>query len=260
LRKDEPEIRLTLVTNWAWLATDPLKPLIRDSGMLGDEFLAAGPGSAVGRVRTAWREELSFLEDAEFDLFIQHLRLAPGALCQRESEEWLADRCQLAGLVPPNLVENHSAYDDLAGQLLAQGRREFTPRSLREIVRQENLVHLSSPPFTSTCAVRSFRRFAHAPELDSAVVVDLTDLFAGRDPISGDVWSTLVPERLEAALGPIGALPPPVQLALDTHLSIAWYMGTLLDPKAGISVVLRQKGLGRLAPGLPVPDPLPRRS
>lgn len=258
LRKDEPEIRLTLVTNWAWLATDPLKPLIRDSGMLDDKFFTDGPGTAVGRVRTAWREELSFLDGAEFALFVRHLRLAPGSLCQRESEEWLADRCQLAGLVPPNLAENHSAYDDLAGQLLAQGRREFTPQSLREIVRQENLIHLSSPPFASTCAVRSFRRFAHAPELDSAVVVDLTDLFAGRNPIAGDVWPTLVPARLEAALGSIAALPSPVQLALDAHLSIGWYMGTLLDPKAGISVVLRQKGLGRVElwdVSVPRPDP-----
>lgn len=246
LRQVEPAIRLTLVTNWTWLSTDPLKPLVRDSGMLDDKFFTEGLGTAVGGVRSAWRTELSFLDDTEFELFIRQLRLAPGALCQRESEEWLADRCQLAGLTPPNLAENHSDYDDLAGQLLAQGRREFTPQTLREIVKNENLVHLSSPPFASTCAVRSFRRFAHVPELDSAVVVDLTDLFAGRDPVSTDTWSRLVPARLEAALGSIADLPSPVQLALDAHLSIGWYTGTLLDPKAGIPVILRQKGLGRV--------------
>jgi len=246
LRKDEPEIRVTLATNWAWHPTDPLKPILRDGGILGDEFFSAGPSTAVGQVRAVWRTELSFLDDAEFALFIGQLRLCPGALCQRESEEWLADRCQLAGLIPPNLAENHSAYDDLAAQLLAQGRREFTPQSLRDLVREENLVRVSTPPFASTCAVRSFRRFAYVPELDSAVVVDLTDLFVEREPISQDVWLALVPERLDAALGRIAALPTPVQLALDTHLSIAWYTGTLLDPKAGVPVVLRQKGLGRV--------------
>jgi hypothetical protein len=37
---------------------------------------------------------------------------------------------------------------------------------------------------------------------------------------------------------------PSQTLAFDAHLSIAWYVGHLLDPKAGIGVSLRQKPLG----------------
>lgn len=43
----------------------------------------------------------------------------------------------------------------------------------------------------------------------------------------------------------VEALAQPVSVALDTHLSIAWYVGYLLDPKAGIPVVLRQRVKGR---------------
>lgn len=257
LRATEPEIRLTLVTNATWLPTDPLAPLVRDQKILAEDFFAASDRSKIGGVRTLWREKLSFLSDDEFGLFIRHLRLEPGALSQRDSEARLVDRCQLAGLVPPNLSENHSPYDDLAGRLLAQGRTSFTPTNLSDLVQREGLVRTASP-FASTCAVRSFHHFAYVPEFDSALVVDLTDLFDGREPISADVWSSLLPKRLATAVGRLASLATPVQLAIDAHLSIGWYLGTLLGPKAGIPVRLRQKGLGRVDlwdVAVPAPDP-----
>ena len=51
LRKNQPEIRLTLVTNWTWLADDTLQALTRDGGMLDDRFLVDGRETAV-RVST----------------------------------------------------------------------------------------------------------------------------------------------------------------------------------------------------------------
>ena len=40
-------------------------------------------------------------------------------------------------------------------------------------------------------------------------------------------------------------LGQPVQVALDAHLSIDWYVGYLLDAKSGIPVVLRQHVKGK---------------
>ncbi len=244
LRQHERELRLSLVTNWPWCPDDPLAPLIRDSGTLEEAFFTNGPTSKVGKLRTAWRRHLSLLADAEFNDFIRQLRLCVRAVSQRDAEEWLADRCQLAGLRRPSAAEHHSAYDDLAGRLLADGRREFNPADLAALVQQENLAIEPAQPFLSTCSVRSFRRFADAPVTDAKVVIDLTDLFDGRAPVDGAVWTEAIPARLAGALAAIDDLPRPVQLALDSHLAIGWYVGTLLDSKAGIPVLLRQKGYG----------------
>jgi hypothetical protein len=244
LRADGANIRLNFVTNWGWCPGDPLPPLIRDTGALHEDFLAKSLGSEVGKVRSSWRAHLTLLDDTEFAAFIRELRLCMRAVSQSEAEEWLADRCDLAGLRRPDPGENHSPYDDLAGRLLAQGRREFTRDDLALLVQQENLRVAKEPPFRSTCAIRSFRRFAHVPETDAHVIVDLTPLFRGREPINDEVWVKTVRERLEDALPQIDTLPKPVQLALDTHLSIGWYAGALLDAKAGIPILLRQKGYG----------------
>jgi hypothetical protein len=51
-------------------------------------------------------------------------------------------------------------------------------------------------------------------------------------------------ERLDAAVESTASLREPIHVALDAHLSIAWYTGYLIDPKAGKRVVLQQRVKG----------------
>lgn len=245
IRALHPTARLNLVTNWPWDPTSPLASLIRDGGRLDDKFFQAGPASKVGRVRVKWQAACG-LPDNEFIAFVKSLRFSTSAVSQSDAEAWLRDRCQLAGLVPIDTGVDWSPYDDLGKRLIESGRTEHTPESLRRLVSEQRLVQASSPPFKSTFAVRSFRRFGHVPATDGACVVDLTDLFTGRWPTSENSWSGEICQRLEICLPSIQMLGQPVYLALDAHLSIAWYVGYLLDSKAGIAVVLRQpiKGKG----------------
>jgi hypothetical protein len=71
--------------------------------------------------------------------------------------------------------------------------------------------------------------------------LDLTDLFNGRYPCHADVWSGDIPQRVAAFLPALADLPKPLVLALQTHLSIGWYLGTLLNPKRGFSVNVSQR-------------------
>jgi hypothetical protein len=169
------------------------------------------------------------------------LRFSTAAVSQDDSELWLADRCELAGLKPVAPGVDHSPYDDLGARFIESGRTEHTPESLRQLVEQQGLVATKEPPFKTTFAVRSFARFAHVPDTDGACAVDLTDLFHGRAPLAEGVWGDDIKMRLDAALTKVETLVPPVQVALDAHLSIAWYAGHLLDPKSGVRVLLRQK-------------------
>jgi hypothetical protein len=89
--------------------------------------------------------------------------------------------------------------------------------------------------------------------------IDLRDLFQDRLPIHPSVWSDAIPQRLAAALPAIRQLPQPLRTSLYCHLSIAWYVGALLNPKAGFQVeplqfsqgqlVLWGLGPGQLPPG-----------
>jgi hypothetical protein len=244
LVEEHPGARLSLVTNWPWNPSSPLAPLIRDGGCLKDDFWAFGPRSKVGKIRARWQEACG-LDSADFVDFMKALRLSTSAVSQEDAELWLADRCQLAGLRPIAPGADHSPYDDLGQRFIESGRTEHTPESLRALVEQQDLVAEKDPPFRTTFAVRSFTRFAHVPETDGACVVDLTDLFDGRVPRTPDAWAGPIRERLEDSVTTVAALAQPVHVALDAHLSIAWYVGYMLDPKAGVCALLRQRIKGK---------------
>jgi hypothetical protein len=243
IRIAKPNARLSLVTNWAWDPACPLAPLLRDGGRLDDQFFGKGSRSNVGKIRACW-EAATGLSAEDFAAFIRSLRFSTSAVSLADSEAWLRDRCQLAGLVPIAPEQDHSPYDDLGKRLIENGRTEFTPESLRALVVAEGLVATQDPPFRSTFAVRSFQRFAHVPETDGACVIDLTDLFTDRAPRDEHAWAT-ARMRLEGVLANVAKLAQPVHVALDAHLSVAWFAGTLLDPKSGMRVLLRQKTVGK---------------
>jgi hypothetical protein len=255
IRPTHPAARLNLVTNWPWNPSSPLAALISDGGRLRPEFLTAGGRSKVGQIRQKW-QEVCGLDEGEFASFAGSLRFSTAAVSQDRAEAWLRDRCQLAGLVPIEPSIDWSPYDDLGKRLIESGRTEHTPDSLRKLMSEQGLIQKATPPFRSTLAVRSFKRFAHVPTTDGACVVDLTDLFQDRNPVSDAVWETTVRERLTGAIPEIGKLEQPVHVALDAHLSIAWYAGSILDPKSGISVVLRQPVKGKAVQLWEVTNPI----
>lgn len=242
-RTKHPSSRLNLVTNWPWSTTSPLRTHLRDGGRLDDAFWDKGPKSQVGIIRDQWRAATG-LGDGDFRSFINALRLSSSGVSQADAEERLRDRCQLAGLVAIDPSVDWSPYDDLGKRLIESGRTEHTPDSLRKLMIEQKLVREKVPPFQSTFAICSFPRFRYVPEAEGACVVDLTDLFNGRSAKSDEVWSNAIRQRVEAVLSDIEKLPQPVHVALDAHLSIAWYAGTLLNPKSGIPIVLRQRTRG----------------
>lgn len=244
IRGTHPAGRLSLVTNWPWDTASPIAGLIRDGGRLKDDFLTVGPRSNVGKIRKRWQETTG-LSDSDFAAFVKALRFSTSAVSQDDAELWLQDKCQLAGLRPIAHGTDHSPYDDLGARFIESGRTEHTPESLRAIVEQQGLVLEREPPFRSTFAVRSFTRFAHVPETDGARVVDLTDMFDGRMPSDASAWDSTIRDRLDGSVAQVEALPQPVYVALDAHLSIAWYVGYMLDPKSGISLTLRQRVKGK---------------
>ena len=93
----------------------------------------------------------------------------------------------------------------------------------------------------SLVVVRTFTPRVPDPAGLALPPLDLTDLFNGRYPSHEDVWSLDIPQRVAAFWPALAYLPQPLVLALQTHLSIGWYLGTLLNPKRGFNVNVSQR-------------------
>jgi hypothetical protein len=89
--------------------------------------------------------------------------------------------------------------------------------------------------------VRSFPSRVADPSGLALPPLDLADLFNGRYPIHDDVWRRDIPQRLADLMPALVGLPQPLLLALQTHLSISWSLGTLLNPKLGFTVNVSQR-------------------
>ena len=114
----------------------------------------------------------------------------------------------------------------------------------------------ASPPpaLTPNLIVRSWSTPPPFPAGPDVVQIDLSDLFDGRQPRHLSVWSHDIPQRLAAALPAIRSLGQPLRPQLFAHLSIAWSLGALLNPKAGYQLEPLQLSGGQtvfwpLAPG-----------
>lgn len=132
------------------------------------------------------------------------------------------------------------------------GSKEMIKRILEEASTQPTPAHPSpteqqqAPPTPAAQSTVLVRSFLAAGDDNADTLIDLTDLFLCADardrrPKHADVWSQELPGRLAEAAATIQRLPRPVVLAAQTHLSIAWYLGTLLHPKRGVPILLRQR-------------------
>jgi hypothetical protein len=240
LRPKTNNPRLILRTNWPWDRACPLAPLLRDDGRLSQAFITKEATTKVGKIRANWQEACDAADDQAFAEFLQALRFQSSASSLAETEDWLRDRCRLAGVKAVPAETEWNPYDDLGKRLLETGRTRHTAESLRELLRLNNLLEPPSEPKSTTVLLRSFRSLDPVAENEGQLVIDLCDLFEDRQPKTATAWSTTIPERLRTAAARIAALPGPIDLKIQAHLSIAWYLGSLLPPKTGVSFMLRQ--------------------
>ena len=205
---------------------------------LGGVALSATPFLAVGQIRQRWQDVCDAPSAEAFAEFLQTLRFQSSALPLADTEAWLQDRCRLAGTRV--FSADWSAYDDLGLRLIETGRTRHTPESLRELLHQAELLEPPPQSIGSTVLLRSFRSLDPVAENEGQLGIDLCDLFEERQPRDAEVWSTTIPERLRQATATIAGLSRPLELKIQAHLSIAWFLGTLLPPKTGVAFTLRQ--------------------
>lgn len=238
---DRSGILFRLVTNWTIDTADPLVQLVatRRGQIRVDKLAEQTDAGKFGRVRKLWREHLGIDDDA-----LQQLAAVLGISIARGSLADLRDDLDLtfASVGMKRIPASHSAfpYDDLAFELMAEGRVEHDRDSFHALCRKEGLL-AGSPDKAYHIGVKSFVHAFDRIEDRCTKVLDLTGEFDGRFIGEEQAWAGNLHPRLKAFLTSAAASSTCIRLALDAHLTLAFAAGSILNIKCGRSVEVEQR-------------------
>lgn len=220
-----------------------------EGGIRPQVFEKGGGGSKMGKLRAKWREHLELETDEE----LYHL-LRPLRFC-RSAPDYARLKVELEGKLPSVglLVETDDGaqgrYEQLIWRLHREGSHYFDADTLRAECERASLTTAppEDEPSRPKIAVRSFKR----PFVDladtSERLLSLLHYFDGRFLHEENTWETVQAE-LEPFFGDVVSTVQAFDLQLDTHASLAFAAGALLEPKLGLDLSILQFGRGRMEP------------
>jgi hypothetical protein len=239
-------VRFSLTTNWSVDRADALSPLVHTRhGNLRLDRLFEGKTekSATGALRKVWQDHLGVDDD--------DLRRLAGVLGFSFISESLDDLrqhldtpFQTAGLMRVAQHESAFVYDEVLFQWLAQDRLVFDAKSLRDRCRQEGLLG-DATDHPRTFGVKSFEHAFDPLEERCDEVLNLLSSFQERYILDADAWESDLLPRLTTFLRQAGRSDPTLRLVLDTHASLAFAAGSVLNVKSGRAVILEQRTIDR---------------
>ena len=234
-------VMLRFVSSWRAKEGDALQELIkrRDWTLRLDRLLEGGDRAKFGKVRKCWREHLG-IDDEELTKVARLLRLTETIDSLDRQRELLDSAFRNAGLRRVPTHESSFIYDDLAFQLMAQGRQVFDRRSFREMCGSEGLLE-SARARSYSIGIKSFVHAFDTLEDRCSTVLDLTGDFDGRFIHMEEAWTNILFPKLRAFLVDAAATSRRIRLALDAHLSLAFAAGSVLNLKSGRTVELEQR-------------------
>ncbi|MGD9879335.1 MAG: SAVED domain-containing protein [Reyranella sp.] len=238
----------TFLTTYRIKDGDPLADLVsgHDKTLLIERlFDGTTDKSRMGKVRKCWREHLELASDGDLRKIVQGLRVFEG---HRSLDELRADinlRAQVVGLLACSAAASDFRYDELARQLKVRGLNTLTRDLFLRLCREEGLLAerpQDLDPFLPI-AIRSF--LGIAADIVGAAPEDtllLTAEFRQRYLRDDREWQRDIRPKVEVFLRDAARRSPKLRLILDTHASIAFLSGSVLDLKSGVETHLVQKG------------------
>jgi len=244
--KDGNGIRFKLLTNWHIKQTDALRKLIYQKSKtlrLDDLFATKTDNSATGQIRKLWREHLDIDDDA-LRIFAGTLSLDTDSTSLNAHRDNLDPFFEMRGLrrIPPS--ESSFSYDDLAFQWLGQGRLEFNKQSFRDACKDEGLFETTGKTHV-VFGVKSFEHAFDRLEDRCADVLNLVPNFNERAIRDEADWAVTIYPKLQIFLQAAARNNPELRLALDTHATLAFAAGSIINIKSGRSIELEQRTITR---------------
>lgn len=256
LGSDAQHTRLFLVTTDPVDRQDALARLISSTehGIRLKTLLSGGPRSAMGRLRAALRQHLGLDTDEELVEILKPLRLVPSAPDFNALNAQLKVLLPAAGILPPSGDGAVSSLESLVWRLHSEGTYYFTAEALRAECARAGLT-ADSPVEGEPrplIGLRSFNRFGVELADQADHLLSLLDRFDGRFLVDEMTWPGLL-ESIRAFLLPLATENTAFDLHLDVHASLAYAAGSLLPPKCGLDLRIRQfsRGGSELWPAMP---------
>lgn len=229
--------RLTLVTPWRIANDDPLRKLVspRTGEIVLGHLFAESATKEMHELRESWRTALGSPTDAGMMSMLQHLVIRDG-IPQWQLDGELENSLVRAGLAPIDPGKLGHPYISLSEAFLAGETYEHDANGLEAYLKAEGLWvgrreqtdHDSIP-----LGIKSFSPFAFHLE-DEANVLNLLPFFHGRATAEEVQWDRDVFDPIKQFLEAQVQAGKRYELYFDTHLSIAFAAGWILDKASSV--------------------------
>ncbi len=237
--------RFTFVTTWSIRHGDPLAELVsgRDGELRLDRLFSL-KYSKWPRLVKCWSSHLG-VGSEELRNVLSRLRLCPSSYSLDSLTRMLSEKMAWVGLAPIEYGSRSGQYDSVIMRLLTEGQTMFTASMIQIACEREGLwmgsdVNQDAP----RVGIRSFLRFAEHLEDEVDHLLDLVDLFDGREIRVPEAWNTSVGPRIRAFVNESVVPLQQCRLYLSAHSSIAFATGYELEPKSGVQISLVQNTAG----------------
>ena len=248
-RADGLASRIRLMTNHRIHLDDVLYKLVEQQHhtlKLDDFFQGSTKQSKYWLARDAWKQHLR-VDDAELRAFCERLALTSVSESLDDFRQRMDEALHCYGLKPSEPGSSSTKYDQLPYEWLGQGRNEFDAKSFREACEDEKLFADKSQPPAKVFGVKSFEHGFDRLEARCDEVLNLLPEFSDRYLRPEFTWERDLLPKLNAFIRSAGQQQQRLRLAMDTHLTLAFAAGTVLDTKSGKIVELEQRTRGGTA-------------
>ena len=236
-----------LTTNHRIDPSDPLFKLIctsRNTLNLNRLFDGTSDRSAIGKVRKCWRDHLE-MGDQQLREFCAHLGFNLINEHLDDLNRCMADRLTHNGLVA---LEPGSAtrYDEIPWKWAGQHRKQFDQSSFRQACAAEGLLATTARAAVPMFGIKSRDRAYDRLDDRCIDTLDLIPHFDDRfirDPVD---WGQALLPKLKHFIGQAVNKTPGhrIRLALETHATLAFAAGSVLNTKVRRVVELEQNSPG----------------
>jgi hypothetical protein len=238
--------RYYVINAWGIDHTDEcIGELLSNVGSIRAQTLfSGGENSKFGKVRALWKKHLEITSDEELKKILGPLRIRHNYDDEHKLKETLNTHLLLAGLKPIPADQLSSKYGDLIQKLHKAGKSTFTKKELLEICEREELLRKEeqSSDDTFVIGVRSFQKGAENLQLEVHTLLCLLHYFSDRFILEEYSWSDQIGPELKLLSEKAISAKRPIRIHLDTHLSVALFLGYCLDVKyGGLDVTIVQK-------------------
>lgn len=241
--------RMTLVTPWSIDDSDPIRHLVScaDGEMILDPLFDEGATREMKGLREVWRADLGGVSDDKMRAILRHLAIRDNKR-QYDLDQELGWALSMAGLAPVDGTQLAHPYVALSDGLVTARAYEHEASSLEGYLKQAGLwigpQGTQGPP-SEALGIKSFSPFAVYLE-DDAKVLNLVPFFHGRQTKAAVGWDRDLFAPIEDFLTRHVHAGGRYDLYFDTHLSIAFASGLMLDKADAVVTPIQRLPGGRL--------------